>query len=291
MNQNPLLIAVLLSGLIAVQLAKAEDAPAPPASPAKAQATPAAPVQPAAAQAAPSTPTQPATPAQAAPAQPAPPQAQPAKQSIEKPVEKADDKEAQKAEKQQRDVAERAEKERLAREKSEKQERERAEKADREKAEREEKAAADKQAKADKKAKAEERENAFTSMPLVDFAKSPEMRAPWGTIFKSEYSIPAWIQSLDADSGPTSQITGADGVTYIVGAMSKANDPYDRLIALFTADHKKQWALGVTIPVALGREGLLHPKKYASLRWYGHPDLTVRKVFTDYLDKDPSWKN
>lgn len=287
MNQNPLLIAMLLSGLLAVPAANSEEAvpAAPPqapaqAAPATAQSSP---------QASPSRPTPAATPVQAAPAQPAAPQAAPAK-TLEKPVEKADDKEAQKAEKQERDKADRAEKERVAREKSEKQEQERAQKAEREKADREAKAQADKQAKADKKAKADEKENAFTPMPLADFVKQPDMKASWGTVFKSELSIPAWIQSMDVDSGPTSQITGADGVNYIVGAMSKANDPYDRLIALFTADRKKEWALGVTIPVALGKDGLLHPKKYASLRWYGRPDTNVRKVFMDYLDKDPSWK-
>lgn len=296
MNQNPLLIAMLLSGLLAVPVSKAENAapaaPATQAAPQAAQASPAATPQ-SAPQASPSSPTQvtPATPVQAAPAQPAAPQAQPAQtKAAEKADNKADDKEAQKAEKQERDKADRAEKERAAREKSEKQEQERAEKAEREKADREAKVQADKQAKADKKAKAEEKENAFTPMPLADFVKQPDMKASWGTVFKSELSIPAWIQSMDVDSGPTSQITGADGVNYIVGAMSKANDPYDRLVALFTADRKKQWALGVTIPVGLGKDGLLHPKKYATLRWYGKPDSNVRKVIMDYLDKDPSWK-
>jgi flagellar motor protein MotB len=288
-NQNPLLIAMLLSGLLAVPAAKAEDAAPPAPAQAPAQAAPAATAQ-STPQASPSRATPPASPVQAAPAAP---QAAPAK-TLEKPAEKAvnkpDDKEAQKAEKQERDKADRAEKERVAREKSEKQEQDRAEKAVREKADREAKAQADKQAKADKKAKADEKENAFTPMPLADFVKQPDMKASWGTVFKSELSIPAWIQSMDVDSGPTSQITGADGVNYIVGAMSKANDPYDRLVALFTADRKKEWALGVTIPVALGKDGLLHPKKYASLRWYGRPDTNVRKVFMDYLDKDPSWK-
>lgn len=284
MNQNPLLIAMLLSGLISVPLATAQDA-GTPAPPAQTKGTPAAPAHSAPDQGGPAQ----AAPAAAAPAHHAAPQAQPV-QAEQKAAEKSNDKDAQKAEKQERDKADRAEKERLAKEKSEKQERDRAEKSDKEKADREQKAQADKQAKADKKAKDDEKANAFTPMPLLDYIKTPDMKASWGTILKSELSIPAWIQSLDADSGPISQIPGPDGSNYVIGAMNKAGDPYDRMIALFSSDHKKQWGLGVTIPIAIGKEGLMHPKKYASLRWYGRPDLTIRKVFTDYLDKDPSWK-
>lgn len=287
MNQNPLLIAILLSGLIAaVPQVNAEEAPKAPA---------AAPVQAPGSASAATTPAKVAAPANAAPAQAAAPQAQPAKLGLDTPAakqeSKADDKDAQKAEKQARDKADRAEKDRLAQEKSAKQEQARTEKASREKQEREQKSQADKLAKADKKAKAEEKENEFTSMPLLDYIKQASMRASWGIIFKSELSIPAWIQALDADSGPTSQITGADGTVYVVGAMNRAGDPYDRLVALFNIEKKKQWAVGINIPVSLGKEGLQHPKKYATLRWYGNPDLTIRKVFTDYLDKDPSWKN
>lgn len=186
--------------------------------------------------------------------------------------------------------ADKADKERLAREKAEQAQREKEEKAERERAEKEQKKNAAKQEKEDKKSKADAKEHEFTSVPLTEFIKRPDMKATWGSLFKSEYVVATWIQGLDADSQPITQLAGSDGVNYIFGQMNKTNEYNERLLVLITEDHKKAWGLGVVVPLGLSKEAYAHPKKYGNLRWYGKPDANIRKVLMEQLEKDPKWK-
>jgi hypothetical protein len=109
-------------------------------------------------------------------------------------------------------------------------------------------------------------------------------------MFKGEYSPPAWICDLDAQSPPMQEVK-IDGKDFIFGTMCKVNEcGNDKVICLFTADHKKCWSLEITVPYGLGADGAQHPKRYASLRYYGAPDVPTKKYLMFQLSKDPSWK-
>ena len=124
------------------------------------------------------------------------------------------------------------------------------------------------------------------SESLLDLTS--KYKPAWHSMFKGEWSVPAWIQGLDANSAPTVELT-VDGKTFTVGSMCKSGDcASDRLVAAFNSEHKKAWGLEITLPPL--PEASKHPKKYANLKWYGNPDLYMRKVLMTYVEKDPSWK-
>ncbi|MBX9685955.1 MAG: inhibitor of vertebrate lysozyme family protein [Candidatus Obscuribacterales bacterium] len=129
------------------------------------------------------------------------------------------------------------------------------------------------------------------SMKLLDLVQTKDYKAVWASIFKGEYSPPLWVLHYDAESTGMTEVTAADGKTFSIGSMCKASDcANDRLLVAFSADHKKGWALEITVPTGLGADGVAHPKKYASLRWYNQPDPATKKVIMSYLEKDPGWK-
>ncbi len=147
---------------------------------------------------------------------------------------------------------------------------------------------ASKESKADSKPKEAE---APPTETLVDLATKHGYSAAWANMFKGEWSIAAWIQNLEANSAPVIETQGVDGHSYILGSMCKSNDcANDRLIAIFNADHKRAWGVQITIPAGVGKDGERHPKKYANLKYYGNPDVNMKKVIAGFLEKDPTWK-
>lgn len=125
---------------------------------------------------------------------------------------------------------------------------------------------------------------------MLDLIQQHGYKAAWNSMFMGEFSLPKWIQSLEAVSGPAVEVT-VDGKSYIVGQIAKETDPRnDRIIGAFSSDHKKCWGLGITVPHGLGQDGIAHPKKYAALQWYGNPKAPEKKALMGFLESDPSWK-
>jgi hypothetical protein len=117
-----------------------------------------------------------------------------------------------------------------------------------------------------------------------------DFRAAWHSLFHGEYSPPTWVLNLDAESPPAMETT-INGKDYVFGSMSKASDPAaDRIIVLFNSEHKKAWAVEITVPSAYGADAVQHPKKYALTRFFGAPDPAMRKTLMSQMDRDPSWK-
>lgn len=285
MNCRLVLLSVLLGLSFTTSIALADDGPAgapatgaAPAQPAAAPATsavlpatPAAPVSPAAAPAAEPAPVKAEIPAVVAPAKVEAPAAPPAAKPEPRPEPKpafqpppprrapAPEPEAQPAAAEEKPVKEKKEKK---------------------KKEKEEPAAA---------APGAAPTTVINQETLLELAKGKYAPA-WHSMFKGEWSLPSWIQALDAHSAPTVDMT-VDGKLYTVGSMCKASDcSNDRLVAAFNSEHRKCWGLEITVPHGLGPDAVKHPKKYASLQWYGNPDQVTKKVLMMYLEKDPSWK-
>jgi hypothetical protein len=119
-------------------------------------------------------------------------------------------------------------------------------------------------------------------------ASHKDYKSAFFGMFKGEYSAPMWVDKFDANSSPAVQTT-IDGKEYVTASMCKASDcNSDKLFAIFTGDHKKAWGLEVTVPPA-GPDALKNPKKYAAFRYYGGPDLAMRKLLMQQLEKDPYW--
>lgn len=217
-----------------------------------------------AAPAAPVTPVVPAAPASpAAPAAPAAPDA-----SAAKDAEKA-------AKAQEKAAAKEAEKQKAKEKASQKE--------------------AEKASEKEEKAKKEKPEPAAAAPAapetLIDLSNKHGYKTAWASMFKGEWSIPNWIQRVEANSAPVIETTGVDGQTYVLGSMCKSSDcANDRLIAIFSKDHKQAWSIEITVPAGLGKDGERHPKKYASLHFYGNPDVNMKKVLMGFLEKDPTWK-
>ncbi len=147
-----------------------------------------------------------------------------------------------------------------------------------------------KSAKKEESESSESADSSGSAETLLDLAHKHGYKSAWASMFKGEFSIPAWLQNLDANATPVNEYT-VDGKKYLIGSMCKATDCLnDRLIAAFSADHKKCWGLEITVPTGLGKDAIRHPKKYASLQFYGQPDNHMRKVLMGHLEKDPSWK-
>jgi len=147
------------------------------------------------------------------------------------------------------------------------------------------------QAPAQAQAPAQQAAQAAPGEQLVTLIKTKhDYKTAWGTLFKGEYSPPEWILTLEATSSPVTEIS-VEGKQFIAAKIAKASDPAsDRFVCLFTPDRKKCWALEATVPPGLGADGLAHPKRYAALRYYGSPDLEMKRYLTFILSRDPSWK-
>jgi tetratricopeptide (TPR) repeat protein len=124
---------------------------------------------------------------------------------------------------------------------------------------------------------------------LIDLVRNKhDFKAAWGTMFKGEYSPPAWVSSLEGNSDPARQIT-VDGKEYVFGSMCNANDcAGDRIVVLFSGDHKKSWALEVIVPPGLGQDSTDHPLKYGTLRYFGEPDPPMKKLLLAQFERDLS---
>ncbi len=126
---------------------------------------------------------------------------------------------------------------------------------------------------------------------IIDLVKTNDYRAAWAFIFKGEYSPSRWVETLDATATPLTEVTN-NGKTYLVGIMCNISNPKgNKFVVSFTADKKKGWGVELTVPAGIGRDAVLHPKKYATIRYFNNPDIAMKKLLMDYLaNKEPAWK-
>lgn len=117
---------------------------------------------------------------------------------------------------------------------------------------------------------------------LIDLLQNKKLgyQIAWSDLFLGEHYCPQWIEKLDAVSKP-SEMTSINGKDYVFASMCKTSDnARDRILALFSSDRKKCWAVGSTIPPGLAPEF-----KFATLRYFGNPDPVIKNYLASRLEK------